>query len=119
MRGKQDHSRERNLRRAQTDAEARLWQYLRAGRLAGYKFRRQHRIESYFVDLVCTDARLIVEIDGGQHAERVAYDAARTAALEAAGYRAIRFWNDDVFARAEAVLAEILRTLNERNPRRA
>ena len=119
MRGKQDHSRERNLRRAQTDAEARLWQYLRDRRLAGYKFRRQHRIESCFVDLVCTEARLIIEVDGGQHAERKSYDAARTAALEAAGYRVIRFWNDDVLARTEAVLAEILQVLNERKTQRA
>jgi very-short-patch-repair endonuclease len=84
MRGKQDHSRERNLRRTQTDAEARLWQYLRDRRLAGYKFRRQHKVGAYFVDLVCTEANLIVEVDGGQHAERESYDAARTAALEAA-----------------------------------
>ena len=116
MRGKQDHSRERNLRRAQTEAEARLWRHLRDRRLAGYKFRRQHKIGTYFVDLVCTEASLIVELDGGQHAERKPYDAARTAALEVAGYRVIRFWNDDVLIRTEAVLSEILRALNERNP---
>ena len=90
MRGKQDHSRERNLRRAQTDAEARLWNYLRDRRLEGYKFRRQHRIGRYFVDLVCAEASLIVELDGGQHAERESYDAARTTALEVAGYRVLR-----------------------------
>jgi len=117
MRGKQDHSRERDLRRTQTDAEARLWHHLRDRRLEGYKFRRQHKIGPYFVDLVCKEASLIVELDGGQHAERKSYDEARTAALEAAGYRVIRFWNDDVLQRAEAVLAEILRELDERNPR--
>jgi very-short-patch-repair endonuclease len=115
MRGKQDHSRERNLRHAQTDAEARLWHHLRGRRLEGHKFRRQHKITAYFVDLVCAEASLIVELDGGQHAERKSYDAARTAALEAAGYRVIRFWNDDVLARTDAVLSEILRALNERN----
>jgi very-short-patch-repair endonuclease len=117
MRGKQYHSRERNLRRAQTDAEARLWHYLRDRRLGGYKFRRQHGIGRYFVDLVCAEASLIVELDGGQHAERESYDAARTAALEAAGYRVMRHWNNDVLERTESVLAEILRALNERNPR--
>ncbi len=117
MRGKEDHSRERTLRRAQTDAEARLWHHLRDRRLEGYKFRRQHRVETYFVDLVCNEASLIVELDGGQHAESESYDAARTAALEAAGYCVIRFWNDDVLQRTEAVLAEILRELTERNPR--
>jgi very-short-patch-repair endonuclease len=115
MRGKQDHSRERNLRRAQTDAEARLWHYLRDRRLERYKFRRQHKIGTYFVDLVCAEAGLIVELDGGQHAERESYDATRTAALEAAGYRVIRFWNNDVLERTDAVLTEILRALNERN----
>jgi len=118
MRGKQDHSRERNLRRAQTDAEARLWQRLRDRRLGGYKFRRQHKIGTYFVDLVCSEASLIIEVDGGQHAERQSYDEARTAALEAAGYRVIRFWNDDVLKRTENVLTEILRTLSERSPQR-
>jgi len=118
MRGKQNHSRERNLRRAQTDAEARLWRHLRDRRLASYKFRRQHRIGAYFVDLVCAEAKLIVELDGGQHAERKSYDAARTVALEAAGYRVIRFWNDDVLERTEVVLEEILCALNERDPRR-
>jgi adenine-specific DNA-methyltransferase len=116
MRGKQDHSRERNLRRAQTDAEARLWHYLRDRRLEGYKFRRQHRIGRYFVDLVCAEASLIVELDGGQHAERESYDAARTATLETAGYRVMRCWNNDVLERIEGVLTEILRALNERNP---
>ena len=86
---------------------------LRDRRLQGYKFRRQRKIGMYFVDLVCADASLIVELDGGQHAERESYDAKRTSALEAAGYRVIRFWNDDVLMRTEAVLAEILRALNE------
>jgi adenine-specific DNA-methyltransferase len=87
---------------------------LRDRRLEGYKFRRQHRIGSYFVDLVCAEASLIVELDGGQHAERESYDAARTATLEAAGYRVLRYWNNDVLERTEGALTEILRTLNER-----
>jgi very-short-patch-repair endonuclease len=117
MRGKQDHSRERGLRGSQTDAEARLWRHLRDRRLGGYKFRRQHRIGMYVVDLACTDAMLIVEVDGGQHADNVAYDAARTAQLEAAGYQVLRFWNDEVLLRADDVLAAILQALTERNVR--
>lgn len=62
MRGKRDHSRERSLRHRQTDAEARLWRYLRDRNLGGHKFRRQHKIGAYAVDLVCPDAKLIVEV---------------------------------------------------------
>jgi len=111
MRGKQDHSRERDLRRAQTDAEMKLWQRLRDRGLAGYKFRRQHKIGAFFADFVCAEAKLIVECDGGQHSDVQTYDAARSAALEAAGYRVVRFWNDDILLRTEAVLEEILRAL--------
>jgi len=74
-------------------------------------------IGPWIVDFASFEQKIIVEADGGQHAERKSYDEARTAALEAAGYRVIRFWNDDVLQRAEAVLAEILRELDERNPR--
>ena len=118
MRGKEDHSRERNLRRGQTDAEARLWHYLRDRRLEGYKFRRQHKIGSYIADLVCSDARLIFEVDGGQHADQAKADATRTSALNAAGYTVIRFWNDDVLLRTEGVLAEILQALRAEGPAR-
>ena len=107
MRGKQDHSRERNLRRAQTEPEARLWYHLRDRRLGGYKFRRQHRVGTYFVDLVCTEANLIVEVDGAQHADRKPYDEERSAALETAGYLVIRFWNNDVLGNLEGVLTTI------------
>jgi very-short-patch-repair endonuclease len=113
MRGKQDHSRERNLRNSQTDSEAKLWRHLRDRRLGGYKFRRQHRIETYFVDLVCPEAKLIVEVDGGQHADRTTQDRQRTIVLEGLGYRVVRFWNDEVLARTNDVLTEILRALQE------
>ncbi|MES1945022.1 DNA methyltransferase [Salinisphaera sp. PC39] len=96
----------RRLRREQTDAENRLWCHRRARRLEGYKFRRQHPLGRYIVDFVCLEAELIVELDGGQHAEQTrAYDAARTAALESHGFRVIRFWNDEVLRETEAVLA--------------
>jgi len=117
MRGRQDHSRERNLRRGQTDAEAKLWRHLRTRQLGDYKFRRQHRIGNDIVDLACDEAKLIVEVDGGQHAENAAADAARTRALAAKGYTVIRFWNDEVLLHTDRVLAEILRALLERTSR--
>jgi len=113
MRGKQDHSRQRNLRQAQTDAENRLWRHLRNRLLGGHKFRRQHAIGKYIVDLVCEEAKLVVEIDGGQHLDLAEQDRLRTGFLETLGYRVIRFWNDDALMKTDAVLSEILRVLEE------
>lgn len=99
----------RALRHDASDAEQRLWHFLRNRRLEGLKFRRQHEIGPYIVDLVCDQAGLIVEADGGQHMEQAEYDAQRTAWLEARGYRVLRFWNDAVLRDTEAVLEEIRR----------
>ena len=118
MRGKQDHSRERELRRNQTEAERHLWLHLRNRALLGFKFRRQHRIGRYFVDFVCLERSLVVELDGSQHIEAAATDARRTVGLERMGYRVMRFWNDDVLARTSAVLDAILMALCESPPRR-
>jgi very-short-patch-repair endonuclease len=85
----------RSLRGAQTDAEAELWFHLRAGRLSGLKFRRQHAFPPYVVDL-----------DGSQHT--VDADAARSAALQQQGLRIMRFWNNDVLQQTESVLVAIL-----------
>ena len=93
--------RARSLRRNQTEAEAKLWQALRAGRLGGFKFRRQVSLGLYFADLVCPARKLIVEVDGGQHTAEV--DAVRTAYLESQGYRIVRFWNNEVLANIEGV----------------
>ena len=99
----------RRLRRDQTEVERRLWSHLRDRRLDGWKFRRQEPIDIYFADFVCKDAMLIVELDGSQHAEeRAEYDAARTRKLLGAGYRVIRFWNNDVTGNLEGVLIAIL-----------
>jgi very-short-patch-repair endonuclease len=103
----------RRLRRDQTDAERVLWGHLRGRRLAGWKFKRQAPIARYIVDFVCADASLIVELDGGQHAERVAYDQIRTAELEAMGYLVRRFWNNEVLQNTDGVLEDILSTLNQ------
>ena len=97
----------RTLRRNATDAEAKLWQCLRNRQLGNLKFRRQATIGYHVVDFLCAEKRLVVELDGGQHTpER---DAARTAKLNAAGYRVIRFWNNDALGNTDAVLEVIVR----------
>jgi very-short-patch-repair endonuclease len=116
MRGQQDHSRERSLRREQTESERVLWTRLRDRRLSGFKFRRQHRIGCYFADFVCAELHVIVELDGSQHLEQVEHDAARTRFLQSQGYRVLRFWNDEVLLRTDEVLGEILRTLRTPHP---
>jgi very-short-patch-repair endonuclease len=103
----------RNLRRNQTEAERLLWSRLRNRRLAGYKFRRQHPVAGFVADFACPDAGLVVEVDGGQHLTEAEADAARSQSLAEAGFRVIRFWNNQVLTETEAVLAEILRALQE------
>ena len=105
--------RARALRNTATDAERRLWHYLRREQLAGWKFRRQYPIAGFIVDFVCVPARLVVELDGGQHAEALVYDARRARSIEADGYRVVRFWNDEVLLHVDSVLEEILRHLGE------
>ena len=102
----------RALRNNATDAERHLWQHLRGRRLAGYKFRRQYPIAGSIADFACIEANLVVELDGGQHVERSAEDAARTRRIECNGYRVLRFWNDDVLVRTEDVLEQILCNLD-------
>ena len=97
----------RKLRKEATDAELMLWKYLRAHRMAGYKFRRQFVIEPYIVDFVCLDARLIVEADGGQHLEQVADDLKRSEFLESLGYKVVRFWNHEILCDIDNVLERI------------
>ncbi|HEV2549461.1 MAG TPA: endonuclease domain-containing protein [Stellaceae bacterium] len=100
----------RRLRTTPTDAEIRLWSRLRGKQLKAYRFRRQHPMGPYVVDFFCADAKLVVEVDGGQHADSKSDDA-RTRWLEARGYRVIRFWNNDVLANTEGVLLAILDAL--------
>jgi very-short-patch-repair endonuclease len=95
----------RKLRANQTEAEERLWYYLRGRRFEGEKFVRQFQIDRYVADFACRTAPLAVELDGGQHgAER---DAARTAVIETYGYRVLRFWNHDVLGDTYSVLEAI------------
>jgi very-short-patch-repair endonuclease len=96
----------RNLRRRSTDAENRLWYYLRGRRFGGAKFVRQFPIGPHVADFACRSLKLAIELDGGQHSPEV--DASRTQAIEAFGYRIIRFWNNDVLQNTEGVL-EVIR----------
>ena len=101
----------RRLRRAMTGAERRLWARLRNAQLLGHKFRRQMPVGRFIADFACEQAKLIVEVDGGQHGARVASDAARTAFLEEAGYLVIRFWNHEVLKDTDGVVGRIAEVL--------
>jgi len=103
--------RARELRERSTDAEWKLWAVVRNRQLGGFKFRRQVPIDRYFADFACLEARLVVEIDGSQHQDRAAYDAARTEVLEACGWRVVRFDNYDVLTNPVGVGDPILREL--------
>ena len=98
----------RRMHREPTEAERKLWWHLRHRLpVAGSHFRRQVQIGPYLADFACHRSKLVVEIDGGQHAEATAQDAARTRRLEAEGYRVLRFWNNDVLSNIDGVLTEI------------
>jgi very-short-patch-repair endonuclease len=105
-----DHARE--LRRQSTDAEQRLWLHLRAGRLNGLKFRRQHPIPPYVADFYCESARLVIELDGSQHNEGV--DDARTRFLELLGLKVLRYWDNEVLQQTDAVLEAIWSVAQDR-----
>jgi very-short-patch-repair endonuclease len=87
-----------------TDAERLLWSRLRRRQVFGLRFRRQHPIGPFIADFACTQAKLVVELDGGQHALTGGKDAARTRWLERSGYRVLRFWNNDVLTHIDAVV---------------
>ncbi|HET9819249.1 MAG TPA: endonuclease domain-containing protein [Rhodanobacteraceae bacterium] len=102
----------RDLRHESTDAERALWYRLRAGRLNGLKFRRQHPIPPYIADFYCQEAELIVELDGSQHNPHA--DAARTTALERQGFKILRFWDNEVLQEMDSVLEAIGSTARTR-----
>jgi very-short-patch-repair endonuclease len=102
----------RRLRVAQTDAEELLWQHLRNRQLSAHKFVRQEPIGSYVCDFVCRDQRLIIEADGGQHADSLA-DMRRDRWLAAHGYRVLRFWNNDILTNLDGVLETIAAALEK------
>ena len=103
----------RKLRKNMTDAERLLWQHLRNRELGGYKFRRQRPVGPYIVDFVCLEKKLVIEVDGGQHAGLVELDAERSDYLKEKGYRVMRFWNNEVLKEIESVLTVIRSSLDE------
>jgi very-short-patch-repair endonuclease len=103
----------RKLRKDMTDTERFVWCKIRKKQLAGFRFRRQKPVGPFIVDFVCVEARLVLELDGGQHAVQKEEDAARTRWLEENGYRVLRFWNIDVFKEWESVEAVIVNALME------
>ena len=106
----------RSLRKNQTDAENRMWYYLRNRRLSGYKFVREYVIGKYIADFVCREKKLIIEVDGGQHMTAEAYDQQRTKDLEAVGYLVVRVWNNEVFKNIQGVMEHILTLLESVPP---
>jgi very-short-patch-repair endonuclease len=97
------------LRKGATNAENRLWYHLRAKQLDGIKFRRQEPIGNYIVDFVAFESRLVIEIDGGQHADENGkdHDIQRDAWLKSQGFRVLRFWNNEVLQNLAGVLETI------------
>jgi very-short-patch-repair endonuclease len=103
---------QKELRAHMTDAENRLWKGLRGRQIAGFKFRRQHPFLDYVLDFVCLERRLIVEVDGGQHQDCEA-DQGRDRRLHEAGFRTMRFWNNQVLQETDAVLEAIWTALQD------
>uniref|UniRef100_Q07IT1 DUF559 domain-containing protein n=1 Tax=Rhodopseudomonas palustris (strain BisA53) TaxID=316055 RepID=Q07IT1_RHOP5 len=108
-------NRARRLRRNATDAETALWQKLRARALLGHKFVRQEPIGHYTVDFICRERRLIIEVDGGQHAASPRNEV-RDQWLRDRNYRVLRFWNNDVLGNINGVLETIAVALGETPP---
>ncbi|MDX1803856.1 MAG: endonuclease domain-containing protein [Alcanivorax sp.] len=105
--------RARDLRSRQTEAEKKLWYYLRAGRFMGIKFKRQSPIGNYIVDFVSPSHCLIIELDGGQHEEQRECDQIRDAWLRNQGYEVVRFWNHQVLTETQAVLESIRQQIQQ------
>ncbi len=99
------------MRANPTEAKQRVWAILRAKRLTGFKFRRQVIIDSYIVDFINFDHRLIIEADGSQHAESE-YDERRDAYLKRQGFTVLRFWNNDVLSNSDGVTEAIWHALH-------
>lgn len=94
-----------------TDAERKLWRSLRLRQIYGCKFRRQFPLGNFIVDFVCLEMRLVIEVDGGQHADEKYGDAQRDSWLMAQNFRVLRYWNNQVLNELDVVLADIARVL--------
>ena len=97
----------KTLRKRSTDAELILWQRIKARRLEGIKFRRQQPIEDFIVDFLSFEKRIIIELDGGQHVEDRQKDRERGKLLTKAGFKVLRFWNNEIFENLDGVLERI------------
>jgi very-short-patch-repair endonuclease len=111
-------TRARTLRSNLTEAEIRVWQILRSHQMKGYKFRRQVPIGRYIADFVCHEARLIVEVDGGQHDRSSPREAERSRFLQNEGFRVLRFWNNEILANLDGVHETIAAELGRITPTR-
>lgn len=96
--------RARSLRANQNEAEQRMWSRLRNRRLFGFKFVRQEQIGPFYADFACREANLVIELDGSQHVDAQDYDMRRTKAIEASGYRVMRFWSSDALRHTDDVV---------------
>ena len=110
------HHRARRLRREQTDAEKKLWGRLRAKGLYQFRFRRQFPIGNFIADFACADARLVIELDGGQHLDQAAKDNWRTELIEQLGFRVLRFWDSEVLTGIDEVIERIAAALRVTSP---
>ncbi len=109
--------RARHLRKEMTEAEKKVWQFLKAKKFCGLKFRRQEPIGKYIVDFVCYLPRIIIEIDGGQHASEILeQDKIRDSWLESQSFRVLRFWNNEVMENCEGVMEVVFRALPQPLP---
>jgi very-short-patch-repair endonuclease len=106
-----DHS--QILSHQQTEAEYRLWQWLRSHRVNGVHFRRQHAIGDYVVDFCAPRKKIVIELDGSQHLDQETYDQIRTDYLQTMGYRVLRFWNNSVMDDPDAVMLVSLEAIEE------
>ena len=108
--------RARKLREIQTDVERKLWLRLRSRQVRGVKFRRQHPIGPFIADFCCVQAGVVVELDGGQHAEQIPADAKRSKFIEQRGYKVLRFWDNEVIGNIEGVMERIREALGCPHP---
>ncbi len=108
----------KSLRKGQTEAEYKLWYFLKGKTFGGLKFRRQYVIKPYIVDFCCLEKKLIIELDGGQHNEEKSqiYDEKRTEYLNKLGYKVLRFWDNDIFQNTDSVLEAISNSIGNPLP---
>ncbi len=113
---KMDVSNAQRLRASATDAERRIWNRVRNKQIEGLKFRRQHPVMGFILDIACEEIKLAIELDGSQHnePEALASDVRRTQMLESGGWRVLRFWNNDVIQNIDGVMAVIREAIRER-----